>query len=281
MRPSVLPSLLGVTLLAAGCAEQPPVLSVPDDAEIVLATTTSVRDAGVLELLLQPFETTLGYRVKVIAVGSGQALEIGRRGDADMLITHDVDAEVAFMQDGFGAARAPLMRNEFVVVGPERDEAGVRGRSAADAVRAIHASRSRFVTRADRSGTHSREKRLWEAAGIVPGGEWYLESGQGMSATLQIADQLQAYALTDIGTFVSHKYRLDLEVLVEGDSVLANPYHILLVNPARFPWVNYEGAQSLSAYLRGGAAQRAIAEFGRRQYGRPLFEPFAPTDGMR
>jgi len=281
VRPSVLPSLFGVTLLAAACAEQPPVLSAPEDAEIVLATTTSVRDAGVLELLLPPFENTLGYRVKVIAVGSGQALEIGRRGDADLLITHDADAEVAFMRDGFGASRSPLMRNEFVVVGPERDEAGVRGRSAVDAVRAIHASRSRFVTRADRSGTHSREKRLWEAAGVVPGGEWYLESGQGMSATLQIADQLHAYALTDIGTFVSHKYRLDLDVLVEGDSVLANPYHILLVNPARFPWVNYGGAQTLSAYLRGGAAQRAIAEFGRRQYGRPLFEPFVPVGGMR
>jgi tungstate transport system substrate-binding protein len=256
-------------------------LSAPEDPQIVLATTTSVRDAGVLDLLLPPFEKTLGYRVKVIAVGSGQALEIGRRGDADLLITHDADAEVAFMQDGFGAARAPLMRNEFVVVGPTRDGAGVRGRSAVDAIRTIHASRSRFVTRADRSGTHSREKRLWDAAGVVPGGDWYLESGQGMSASLQIADQLQAYALTDIGTFVSHKYRLDLDVLVEGDSVLANPYHIVLVNPARFPWVNYAGARTLSAYLRGGAAQRAIAEFGRRQYGRPLFEPFTPADGAR
>lgn len=264
-------------LLATACDEPRPLLPAPDDPEIVLATTTSVRDAGVLDLLLPPFERTLGYRVKVIAVGSGHALEIARRGEADLLIAHDVEGETAFVQEGFGVARAPLMRNEFVIVGPTRDGARIRGRSAGEAFVAIHASQSRFVTRADRSGTHSRELRLWEQAGLVPGGEWYLESGQGMSATLQIADQLQAYALTDIGTFVSHRAPLELEVLVEGDTVLANPYHVVLVNPARFRWVNYVGARTLSAYLRGQVAQRAIAEFGRRQYGRPLFEPSADS----
>lgn len=273
--------LLGVVLLTVACGEPRPLLPIPDDPEIVLATTTSVRDAGVLDLLLPPFEQALGYRIKVIAVGSGQALELGRRGEADLLITHDADREVAFVRDGFGAERAPLMANEFVIVGPVRDGAGIRGRSAVDAFRAIHASRARFVTRADLSGTHGRETRLWAAAGVTPDGDWYLESGQGMSATLQIADQLQAYALTDIGTFVSHKHPLDLDILVTGDSILANPYHILLINPSRFRWVNYTGARNLSAYLRADAAQRAIAEFGRRQNGRSLFEPATPGDGRR
>ncbi len=273
MRSSALVVLPCITWLTIACGEPRPLLPAPDDPEIVLATTTSVRDAGVLDFLLPPFERALGYRVKVIAVGSGQALEIARRGEADILIAHDPRGEIAFVRDGFGIARAALMRNEFVIVGPARDAAGIRGRSAVDALKAIHAARSRFVTRADQSGTHSRELRLWEAAGVDPRGTWYLESGQGMSATLQIADQLQAYTLTDIGTFVSHGYSLDLEVLVEGDTVLANPYHIVLVNPARFAWINDTGARMLSAYLRGDAAQRAIADFGRKQYGRSLFEP--------
>ena len=239
---------------------------------MVLATTTSVRDAGLLDLLLPPFEQRTGLRVKVIAVGSGQAMELGRRGEADLLIVHDSVGEVAFMAAGFGAERLPLMRNWFVLVGPRDDPAAVRGRTAVEAMRAIARTGSLFVSRADRSGTNVKEDRLWDLAGVVPERAWCRESGQGMSATLQIASELGAYTLTDIGTLLSHKSPLALEILVEGDTVLANPYHILLPDPGRFPWLNVGGGRQLADYLLAPATQDAIDAFGRGEFGRGLFE---------
>lgn len=228
----------------------------------MLATTTSVRDAGLLDVLLPPFERRTGLRVKVIAVGSGQAMELGKRGEADLLIVHDPAGEEAFMAAGFGVERLALMRNWFVLVGPPSDPAGARDRAVADAMRAIARSGALFVSRADHSGTNVKESRLWTLAGAAPAAPWYRESGQGMSATLQIASELGAYTLTDIGTFRSHKSPLALEILVQGDTVLANPYHILRPDPARFPWLNVQGGRLLAAYLLEPATQAVIDAFG-------------------
>ncbi|MGD2134569.1 MAG: substrate-binding domain-containing protein [Gemmatimonadales bacterium] len=260
--------LVALLLLpAANTAQQ-----APTDPEIVLATTTSVRDAGLLHALLPPFEQRTGYGVKVIAVGSGQAMELGRRGEADVLIVHDPTGEAEFMEAGFGLVRLPLMRNEFVIVGPPADPARLRGQSATDALRALADGRHLFVSRADRSGTHAKEQALWRRAGVSPPRDGYRESGQGMSATLQIANELRAYTLTDIATFTGHRYPLDLEILVRGDSVLANPYHVIAVSSARFPWVNVVGAQALVSYLLDDSAQHVIGDFGRERFGRALFE---------
>ncbi|NIM52156.1 MAG: solute-binding protein [Gemmatimonadales bacterium] len=248
----------------------------PSDSEIVLATTTSVRDAGLLHAILPPFERMTGYRVKVIAVGSGQAMELGRRGEADILILHDPAGERQFVAEGFAASRDRLMHNEFVLVGPPDDPAGIKGLGAVMAVGVVGRSGALFVSRADRSGTHVKESHLWRLAGIAPARPWYRESGQGMSATLQIASELGAYTLSDIGTFLTHIYPLDLEIVVEGDSVLANPYHVVVASAARFSWVNGPGARALRDYLLSPEVQRAIGAFGKEEFGRSLFVPVRP-----
>jgi tungstate transport system substrate-binding protein len=245
----------------------------PADAEIVLATTTSVRDAGLLQEIIPDFEEQAGYQVKVIAVGSGQAMALGRQGEADILLVHDPEGELAFVHDGFGVDRAPLMHNEFVIIGPADDPAAVRGLSSIAAFRALAGTGHRFVSRADRSGTYSKETQLWALAGVMPSRPWYRESGQGMSATLQIANELGAYALTDIATLLSHKYPLELDILVEGDSALFNPYHLLLPNDVRFPWLNAEGARTLWTYLLSEPIQREIGAYGMGRFGRSLFRP--------
>jgi tungstate transport system substrate-binding protein len=233
-----------------------------------------VRDAGLLEFLLPDFERAAGRRVKVLAVGSGQAMEIGRRGEADLLIVHDPQGELRFMAAGFGIERAALMHNEFVILGPPGDPAVIRDVArAADAFRAIGATQTRFASRGDRSGTHVKEMLLWTAAGVRPVGAWYLEAGQGMSETLQIASELGAYVLSDIGTFLAHKSPLELVILVQGDTVLRNPYHVILPSPARFPWIDVTGGRRLRDFLLDPATQRRIGEYGRREYGRPLFVP--------
>jgi tungstate transport system substrate-binding protein len=237
-----------------------------------LATTTSVRDAGLLEAILPTFERETGLRVKVIAVGSGQAMELGRRGEADILIVHDAEGELEFMRAGHGEARRALMRNRFVLVGSPEDPANARGLDVLAALRRIAEHGSTFVSRADRSGTHTRERRLWSLAGVEPEPTWYRESGQSMSATLQIASELRAYTLADIGTVLAHRGPVELEVLVSGDTLLVNPYHILLPSYARFAWLNAEGGRQLARYLRDPATQARITAYGRDRYGEPLFE---------
>lgn len=267
---------MGLALVHVMLAGAAPLLTAQAqaDPQLILATTTSIRDSRLLDALLPPFEQVTGYRLKVIAVGSGQAMELGRRGEADVLIVHDPAGEAAFVQQGYAVARVPLMHNEFVIAGPSADRAGVRGLGdAVEALRRIAGARALFVSRADRSGTHARERELWHRAGITAERAWYRESGQGMSATLQIANELRAYVLTDIGTFLSHRYPLDLEVLVEGDSLLHNSYHVLLPEPRRFPWINAAGAAALRDYLISPSAQAAIAAFGRTEFGRSLFVP--------
>ncbi|HXV86514.1 MAG TPA: substrate-binding domain-containing protein [Gemmatimonadales bacterium] len=242
--------------------------------DLILATTTSVRDAGLLDTILPEFERTQGRRVRVLAVGSGQAMELGRRGEADLLILHDPAGEEAFVREGLGLDRRLLMHNEFIVVGPATDPARIRGLAdPAAAFRAIAARQATFVSRGDGSGTHVKERGIWSAAGTGPKGTWYLEAGQGMGQTLQIANELRGYTLADIGTFLAHKSPLDLVVLVEGAPALRNPYHVMLVNPARFPWIDAAGAVILHHYLLEPGTQRRIGAFGRARYGRSLFVP--------
>src|SRR5574341_557346 len=203
--------LIGLLSLPSALAAQ--------QRDIVLATTTSVRDAGLLDFLLPPFERESGRAVKVIAVGSGQAMELGRRGEADLLIVHHQEAELAFVAQGFGSERFPFVHNEFAILGPRGDPAGIRGSAGAvAALQAIGRAKSAFVSRGDRSGTHAKELVVWRLAGLAPNAKsdaWYLESGQGMGATLQIASELEAYTLTDIGTYLTHASPLELTLLVE------------------------------------------------------------------
>jgi len=241
--------------------------------DIVFATTTSVRDVGLLDQLLPPFERASGYTVKVVAVGSGQAMELGRRGEADLLLLHDPAGEARFMEDGFGIERRALMHNEFLLVGPRDDPAGARGADVVAAFRAIARAGAPFVSRGDRSGTHVKERLVWSAAGVEPADPWYRESGQGMGATLLVAHELRAYALTDVATFLGHQYPLELAILVEGDTLLRNPYHLVLPNPARFPHTNVEGGKALWSYLLAPETQRKIGEFRKAELGRSIFVP--------
>lgn len=241
---------------------------------VTLGTTSSVRDAGLLAEILPPFETATGYRVKVLAVGSGQALQLGRRGEADILILHDPAGEIAFVAAGFGVLRTPLMHNEFLLVGPPGDPAEVGAlESVTAAFTQIARSGAIFVSRGDGSGTHVKELSIWDGTGVAQDRTWYSESGQGMGATLQIAHELDAYTLTDIGTYLSHPTSSYLRVFVQGDSLLTNTYHIVLVNPDGFSWINHEAALELRDYLVSQGTQRAIGDFRREEFGRSLFTP--------
>ncbi|MBI3082523.1 MAG: substrate-binding domain-containing protein [Gemmatimonadetes bacterium] len=265
--------LFGLLFLSSGLAAQ--------QRDLILATTTSVRDAGLLEYLLPRFERHSRRRVKVIAVGSGQAMELGRRGEADILIVHDPGAEVEFMAQGHGSERFPMAHNEFAIVGPRGDPAGIGGMtSAVAAFQAIARSRPRFVSRGDRSGTQAKELLLWGLAGVGLAAKtdpWYIESGQGMGATLQIANELEAYTLTDIATLLTHASPLELGILVKGDTLLRNPYHIILIDARRFSWVDAAGAAQLKDYLLSPETQAAIAAYKREQFGRSIFVPDAVT----
>jgi tungstate transport system substrate-binding protein len=258
--------LLGIGLVSAGAAWA-------QTRDVVLATTTSVRDAGLLEALLPPFEQGTGYTVKVVAVGSGQAMELGRRGEADIFILHDPAGEERFVADGFGVERRALMHNEFLLVGPAADPAGARGTDVIAGFRAIAAAGGLFVSRGDRSGTNVKELAIWEWAGIEPEPSWYRETGQGMGATLVVADQLRAYTLSDVATFLGHRYPLRLVVLVQGDTLLRNPYHVIRANPERFPRVNTAGAEALWSYLLSSEVQQEIGEFRKQELGRAIFVP--------
>lgn len=263
-------------ILAAAVA---PAMARPADpaAPIILATTTSTQDSGLLDALIPRFEAESGMRVKVIAVGSGQALALGERGEADLVLAHAPGAEEKFMNKGAGALRRRLMYNEYALVGPPGDPAGVRrAKEIGAALQAVARSGAGFVSRGDESGTHQTERRLWSLAGVEPRSiAGYLESGQGMGATLRVASQKRAYTLTDLGTFLSQKRGLDLEVVFEGDATLRNVYHVLVVNPKNGPRVNLRGAETLAHWLLSSGALEIIRDFGREKFGRPLFIPDA------
>jgi tungstate transport system substrate-binding protein len=242
-------------------------------AFVTLASTTSTRDSGLFEHLLPRFEAETGIAVRVVAVGTGQALELGRRGDADVLLVHDRPSEDAFVAEGYGLARRDVMYNDFVLAGPAADPAGVRGvAKAADALAKIAASEAPFASRGDDSGTNKAELRLWRAAGVDPkpaSGRWYRETGSGMGTTLGVAGELGAYALTDRATWAAFQNRGDLTVLVEGDPGLRNPYGVIVVNPTRHPHVKAALAGRFADWLTSPAGRSAIESF--RVGGKPVF----------
>lgn len=243
-----------------------------DQGQMILATTTSTQDSGLLDELVPGFEDESRCSVKTVAVGSGEALELGEKGDADALLVHSPEAEQEYMDGGHGASREAVMHNDFIVVGPADDPAGINGAgSAAEAFTRIAEAEAPFASRADESGTHTKELSLWEAAGIEPKGSWYIETGQGMGETLTIAGQKKAYTLSDRGTFLATD-NLDLELLVEGGEDLLNPYHVIVVNGEG---VNRECAQEFSDWIVSPETQDEIGRFGVAEYGEPLFVPDA------
>lgn len=249
----------------------------PANPEIILATSTSTQDSGLLDVLLPLFERATGYKVKPIAVGSGQAMTMGERGEADVLLVHAPDSEAKFMQAGHGINRKLVMHNDFIIIGPPADPAGIKRKpSAIDSIKSIAAARALFVSRGDNSGTHQLELKIWKTASIDPKGQtWYQESGQGMGAALNIASEKGAYTLTDRATYLATKRNLTLEVLAEGDPALLNIYHVIQVNPAKSSKINAEGAKAFVDFMLAPETQKTIGIFGVEKYGQPLFFPDA------
>ena len=239
-----------------------------------LATTTSTENSGLLDALLPPFEKRFGAKIDVVPVGTGKALRLAAQGDVDVILVHAPEAEERFVSEGHGVNRRDVMYNRFVLIGPSSDPAGVKGLSdGTEALARIEAQEAPFVSRGDDSGTHKKERALWVLSGVNPEGDWYLEIGQGMGATLLMASQKEAYTLTDIGTFLAYGGRLDLEVLVDEDPRLRNPYGIIAVNPARHLHVNYPMAMALIGWVTSPEGQEIIRDF--RPTGEPLFNPVA------
>ena len=245
-------------------------------ANVVLSTTTSTQDSGLLDVLIPLFEKQTGLTVKPVSVGTGQALALAARGEADVALVHAPSLEKKYVADGRLLNRRIVMYNEFIIVGPEADPAKIRGeRRAAAAFAKIAAAGARFVSRGDKSGTHILEQALWKQAGITPAAPWYIESGQGMGATLGIADDRRAYTLTDRGTCLAFNKRLALKTLVEGDKALFNVYAVMEVNPANGPRVNTAGGKAFADFMLAPATQAVIKTFGVEKLGQPLFVPIA------
>ena len=242
---------------------------------VILAATTSTQDSGLLDVLVPAFEADTGWRVRTIALGSGQAIALGRRGEADVVLAHSPDAERALMAAGVARDRRLVMVNDFVLVGPRADPARVTGRSAPAALAAIGRKRTPFVSRGDESGTHVFELKLWRRAGVFPQGAWYQETGQGQSATLRLAAERGGYALTDRATFLATGADRDLRIVVDGSREMANPYHVIDLTRRAGRRVNATGARALSDWLVGPRAQALIGGHGRRKHGHSLFEPAA------
>lgn len=246
--------------------------------EIILATTTSTRDSGLLDVLLPAFEKSSGYTVKMVAVGSGQALALGQQGNADVLLVHSPAAEKTYMDKGFGKDRLLVMHNDFLIVGPSDDPAKIKGlKSSVDAFKAIVQAQATFVSRGDNSGTNAAELAIWKKAAITPTKEaaWYLQTGQGMGDTLNVTSEKGAYTLTDRATYLAQKSHLQLDIMVEGDISLLNIYHVITVNPDKWPAVNQDGAQAFANFMVAADTQALIGQFGLDKYGQQLFYPDA------
>jgi tungstate transport system substrate-binding protein len=250
--------------------------------QLVVATTTSLNDSGLLEDVILPAfrERHPQLTVKVVAVGSGEAIAMGVKGEADVLLVHSPADEEKFMADGHGTLRLPFAYNHFVIVGPQGDPASVsKADTAAAAFAAIAEAEAAFISRGDESGTHKKELKIWDAAGIDPAGDWYLTAGQGMGETLRIASEKEGYTLTDLGTFLSQKASLDLVALSPESADLKNVYDVIIVNQNDFSVVNSAAAELLAHLLTSSDGQKMIAEFGREQYRQPLFRPYAKSLG--
>jgi tungstate transport system substrate-binding protein len=279
------------TLVALGCGEEEEAPAETPQAQVtaaqtpvergakdvILATTTSTYDTGLLDVLLPEFKKDTGYNVKPIAVGTGQALAMGERGDADVMLVHAPSSEKELIESGAAIDRRLVAHNYFVLLGPADDPAGVEtAGSAVAAMKAIYDKGATFVSRGDDSGTHKKERSLWEEAGVDPKGKaWYEEAGQGMAATLQIANQRDAYVLCDRATYLSQKKNIQLDLVFEKDPVFLNVYSVMLVNPEKFDMVNAEGAKAFADFLVSEKGQQMIGEFGVDEYGEQLFIPDA------
>jgi tungstate transport system substrate-binding protein len=243
---------------------------------IILSTTTSTQDSGLLDVLVPLFEKQTGYGVKTISVGTGQALVLAEKGDADVTLVHAPSLEKKYVSEGKLLNRRLVMYNDFVIIGPKDDPAQIKSaKTALAALKLIQQSKARFVSRGDNSGTHNLEKSLWKQAGIEPKGDWYIESGQGMGASLGIANERNAYILTDRGTYLALGKRVTLPILIEGDKVLLNIYSVIEVNPANSPRVNAVGGKAFADFMVSPQAQGQIKNFGVEKYGQPLFVPAA------
>lgn len=251
----------------------------PANPDMILATTTSTQDSGLLDVLVPLFQQETGYNAKVVAVGSSQALQMGQEGNADVILAHSPAAEKAYMAGGFGKERLLVMHNDFIIVGPAADPVGIKGdASAVDAFTKIAAAEAMFISRGDKSGTNAKELALWKSAGLDPAGtnpSWYIESGQGMGNTLTIASEKAAYTLTDRATYLAYKANVQLDLLAEKDTTLLNVYHVITVNPDKWPKINYEGAEAFAKWITSPAVQVVIGSFGVGKYGQQLFVPDA------
>jgi tungstate transport system substrate-binding protein len=271
--------LVLATILAACMASLPPAVEPVSKgetaAQFILATTSSTEDSGLLSYILPDFEAKSGVAAEVVAVGTGQALSLGESGDADVLLVHARAREDAFMEAGHGSRREDVMYNDFVILGPPQDPAGIRGQSeAAHAFQMIAESKSPFVSRGDDSGTHTKEKTIWAAADLEPAGDWYISAGQGMGAVLTMADEELAYTLSDRATYLNRTLEgTDLEILVEGDSTLFNPYGVMAVNPEKGDHIKAELANHFIDWLISVPTQEMIAQYGVEKFGSPLFIP--------
>jgi tungstate transport system substrate-binding protein len=251
---------------------------------IILATTTSTQDSGLLDLLIPLFEKKTGYFVKTIAVGSGQSMAMGQKGEADVLLVHFPDGEKKFVAEGYGINRRLVMHNDFIIVGPSEDPAEIRGmKSASESFKKIASAKALFLSRADQSGTHAREMDVWKAVGIEPEGKrWYQQTGLGMGQTLSVAAEKKGYTLADRGTYLVLMKNLGLGILVEGDAILLNIYHVIGVNSAKWPKVNGAGAKAFADFMVSKETQNMIKTFGADKFGSPLFFPDAgkKEDGL-
>jgi tungstate transport system substrate-binding protein len=271
--------------MVAACAAAQPVPARPQAADspspsparpdLLLATTTSTQDSGLLDVLIPDFEKKTGYKVKTSAVGTGAALAIGARGDADVLLVHAPSLELDYMKQGNGDRRLFVMHNDFIVVGPPADPAKIKAKPVLDALKALAAAQATFISRGDNSGTDVLEKSLWKQAGIAPARPWYVEAATGMGQTLQIASEKNAYTITDRSTYLSQKSHLQLDILNGGDPPLLNFYHVITVSPTKFPKVNTAGANAFADYLVHPDSQKLIASFGVDKFGQQLFFPDA------
>ncbi|HEY8806055.1 MAG TPA: substrate-binding domain-containing protein [Candidatus Limnocylindria bacterium] len=282
-------SVMASALLLAGCAsvrgDAAPSSSAtaaaaspspsPARPDLLLATTTSTQDSGLLDVLIPDFEKKTGYKVKTSAVGTGAALAIGARGDADVVLVHAPSLEQDFMKQGNGERRLFVMHNDFIVVGPPSDPAKIKGKAILDALKTLAAAQASFISRGDNSGTDVLEKSLWKQAGITPAKPWYVEAATGMGQTLQIASEKTAYTITDRATYLSQKSHLQLDIVNGGDPPLLNYYHVITVSPTKFPKVNAAGANAFADYLVHPDTQKIIAAFGLDKFGQQLFFPDA------
>jgi len=262
-----------------GAPAEPAATEAPANQTMILATTTSTQDSGLLDVLVPMFEEQTGYTVQTVAVGTGAALAMAQEGNADVLLVHAPASEIPLMESGDCKDRFLVMHNDFVIVGPAPDPAGIKGNElTADAFGTIAEAEVPFISRGDDSGTNKKELSIWGNTDYDPNTDkpaWYVESGQGMGATLVIASEKGAYTLTDRATYLANKENLDLEILVEGDAVLLNVYHVMTVNPEKWDAVNYDGGLAFANFMIDSATQAVISEFGVDKFGQPLFFPDA------